>query len=764
VSKEHLISAFKAVFRSREDVYAEPWQNRKGKKGYSPVCKKKFNANVCPLSYKNKLSGNCWDCANQSFAPIDDEVIWNHITGQRPIGIYPLIPRLTIDDAILKNVCYFAAVDFDDHDGTKDPQRDVSEFYEVCACNDIAVHIERSKSGAGFHAWLFFSEPIPASLARKAVFALLREAEAVSDDDTLQSFDRMFPNQDSLSGKGLGNLIAAPLCKRYANKHGGGMFIDPANELKSFPKQGEFIARIAEQLQKGEGDLIVVKSDLEKIVETFCINEPTATPDFAGLDLPPQDYGINFQNASDQSCKPVRDKCAFIKWCGDNASEVTEPLWRNMISNLVRFQDGPETIHDLSSRDQARYSKSATDSKISHLLSSSGPISCAVIQSDGFTGCPTNGCSVKSPAGLAFKNDPKDVSVIISAIPDGLDPGELAGRLEEVYQSLAGLPAAMRSPFFDKLKTRFKIPIPDSKKTTNHYHKKTREEKYAGGGRDKFQGEVEVDYESKYYYLQIDDEGGITRISSFILKVVERIQIDGQEEIIADIHTTGGKTFKAHPFPKSAWNSKRNFISALPSADLQWTGSDNNVQGVLKRVSEQQAPSKKGTRVIGHFRDGDRDLWVSPGMVISADGPLENDEIVFVDDGNQLPRRLAYRSCGTEEYHDLARLVYQNLPRVNELSVTLPLIGWFFATPTKPLLRQAKLSSRFPLLFVWGTQGSGKTGVLAEVFWPLFGIAGSEPFSATQTDFALLRLLSATVLPPETVPLLKLVIYPLQAG
>jgi hypothetical protein len=31
-----------------------------------------------------------------------------------------------------------------------------------------------------------------------------------------------------------------------------------------------------------------------------------------------------------------------------------------------------------------------------------------------------------------------------------------------------------------------------------------------------------------------------------------------------------------------------------------------------------------------------------------------------------------------------------------------------------------------------------------EVFWPLFGIVSAEPFSATETEFALLKLLSAT--------------------
>ena len=42
----------------------------------------------------------------------------------------------------------------------------------------------------------------------------------------------------------------------------------------------------------------------------------------------------------------------------------------------------------------------------------------------------------------------------------------------------------------------------------------------------------------------------------------------------------------------------------------------------------------------------------------------------------------------------------------------LPIIGWYFAAPLKP--RIVRRIGRFPILFVWGTQGSGKSTLIMD--------------------------------------------------
>jgi hypothetical protein len=53
---------------------------------------------------------------------------------------------------------------------------------------------------------------------------------SLSAFDKASSFDRLFPNQDALSGKGLGNLIALPLHSPTVGQ-GNSCFIDPETLL-----------------------------------------------------------------------------------------------------------------------------------------------------------------------------------------------------------------------------------------------------------------------------------------------------------------------------------------------------------------------------------------------------------------------------------------------------------------------------------------------------------------------------------------------------
>jgi len=59
--------------------------------------------------------------------------------------------------------CFFLAADFD-KEGWRE---DASAFIATCRRMDLPCALERSRSGCGAHAWLFFEEALPAALARK---------------------------------------------------------------------------------------------------------------------------------------------------------------------------------------------------------------------------------------------------------------------------------------------------------------------------------------------------------------------------------------------------------------------------------------------------------------------------------------------------------------------------------------------------------------------------------------------------------------------
>ena len=85
--------------------------------------------------------------------------------------------------------------------------------------------LEVSRSGVGAHAWVFFTSPVPADVARRLGTGLLREAMALRGRMTLASYDRLFPSQDLLPAGGVGNLIAAPLFKP-ARQNGATVFLN----------------------------------------------------------------------------------------------------------------------------------------------------------------------------------------------------------------------------------------------------------------------------------------------------------------------------------------------------------------------------------------------------------------------------------------------------------------------------------------------------------------------------------------------------------
>jgi len=107
------------------------------------------------------------------------------------MGVYPMLQDET---------CYLLAADFD----RESWQEDASAFLETCRRLDLPAALERSRSGNGGHVWLFFEEAISASLARKLGSHVLTETMEHRPEIGLGSYDRFFPNQDTLPKGGFG--------------------------------------------------------------------------------------------------------------------------------------------------------------------------------------------------------------------------------------------------------------------------------------------------------------------------------------------------------------------------------------------------------------------------------------------------------------------------------------------------------------------------------------------------------------------------------
>ena len=224
------IALFRSLFRGREDVYPRRFESRKtGRAGYQPACAKEWERGVC-----NKPRVKCSDCPNQRFLPVTEDVVCWHLSGRDDrgsdfvMGVYPLLRDET---------CHFLAMDLDGNDW----QDDAAAVLQTCRILSISAAVERSRSGDGGHLWWFFAQAIPAWLARKFGSYLLTETMERRPDLGLRSYDRLFPNQDTLPRGGFGNLIALPL-QRQARDQGNTLFLD--DTFQPHPDPWAFLAAV----------------------------------------------------------------------------------------------------------------------------------------------------------------------------------------------------------------------------------------------------------------------------------------------------------------------------------------------------------------------------------------------------------------------------------------------------------------------------------------------------------------------------------------
>ncbi len=224
------VELFRNLFAGRPDVFPVRWENRKtGRAGYSPACFNEWVKGIC-----GKPTVKCGDCKHQRFIPPDAGVIERHLRGgEGPsadfvAGVYPLLR----DDT-----CWFLAADFDKASWAED----ASALLATCRTKGVPAALERSRSGNGGHVWIFFAEPVSARAARQLGSALITETMEKRPEIGFASYDRLFPNQDTMPVGGFGNLIALPL-QHSARKAGNSVFLDP--DLHPYDDQWAFLSTL----------------------------------------------------------------------------------------------------------------------------------------------------------------------------------------------------------------------------------------------------------------------------------------------------------------------------------------------------------------------------------------------------------------------------------------------------------------------------------------------------------------------------------------
>ena len=262
------VALFQSLFQGREDVFARRWYSSTTQKsGYQPVCTREWNREFC-----DKRKYKCADCPNRQFAPLAYNDFFNHLAGKDAwgrdvIGLYPIRKD---------NTCSFLCTDFDDKSCEHGYKNDVLAFVNVCKTWNVPCYIERSRSGNGAHVWIFFETPVTAFKARKLGNAILTEAMSCDAHLSFKSYDRFFPNQDTLPEGGLGNLVALPL-QGMARRKGNSVFVD--EDFNAYADQWEMLSQI-HKLSEVELDLLLQLHAVPTLGELSktCEEKPWETP------------------------------------------------------------------------------------------------------------------------------------------------------------------------------------------------------------------------------------------------------------------------------------------------------------------------------------------------------------------------------------------------------------------------------------------------------------------------------------------------------
>lgn len=332
------IQLFKSVFKGRDDVFAVRWE-KENKSGYMPAY---F---YDPYMYRaHKIKGGTFqNYKDKTYLKLTDKEIAKHLNGEQLIGIYPLLSD---------NSSWFLVADFDKENWIAEAK----SFIKSCDAKGFSAYLERSRSGNGGHVWLFFETPYPAIRSRKVFISILEQSGAFSMFDKSSSFDRLFPNQDFLSGKGLGNLIALPLFKKTFEQ-GNSCFID-IDTLQPIADQWQFLQAIKrislEQLDKRYQDIssptvqIAQKPTNGKLV--ICLNN-TVRISRDGMTTTLITFlkeELNFANSEFIIKKKIGKNTfgteRYFKLVEETENEVIIP--RGFVGKLIRFCREHQIEHD----------------------------------------------------------------------------------------------------------------------------------------------------------------------------------------------------------------------------------------------------------------------------------------------------------------------------------------------------------------------------------------------------------------------------------
>lgn len=243
-----------------------------------------------------------------------------------------------------------------------------------------------------------------------------------------------------------------------------------------------------------------------------------------------------------------------------------------------------------------------------------------------------------------------------------------------------------------------------------------------------------------YATVRYDDDDDVTYnpITNFTMSVNSYVTLpDGSERINLTVLPSGSVDDYEVTVCPTVFNEPRAFKSAVvTSRATKFNGGERELGLLRDVVGFTDSPDRKGTHHMGLHENE----FVLPAGVLTADGWTDDPETVYVERQTGFERKVTLSPDDSDADRETVREIIELLPRTRDTERFLPAVGWFYAMPLAPLIREWR--REIPVLSVTGDTGAGKTSTL-EAVWRLFGADG-EPFSAGDTTFTMLKTLSSS--------------------
>lgn len=244
-----------------------------------------------------------------------------------------------------------------------------------------------------------------------------------------------------------------------------------------------------------------------------------------------------------------------------------------------------------------------------------------------------------------------------------------------------------------------------------------------GGKEKKFRSKIDNPIEiidNNYYRIKINDEKEEEKIpiSTFIIKPIESIKYNNKEDIKANLISEKGKS-TILTIKHDAWNSLGNFSKIIQDKDYIFLGNSKDILYIQHLISKEKFPTKQGFGMVGLHQVNGVWTYITNTDAISINGKV--DDVVYIGENQDFISNILETDPMPPNFMEVC---LTSLPYFNEPNVVAPVLGFTVSCFFKP--RLFKIKNSFPILFLSGEAGSGKTDTIRKIILAMHGNLEAE--------------------------------------